>query len=191
MKQVITFLTFIVYATLIFFTPNMKWCIIIPFLINAVAMIGLKISLKKALKNLWHIIPFILITGIINLILEGYTYAFYISIKLILVCNATYIYSRTTTTFEIAKTVKVICAPLKIFKVNTDDIEILVALALSMIPVLKKEAMDLKNACIAKNIDWNIKNMKIILSKFLVSIIKRVNEIDEALMEKGYESQEN
>lgn len=191
MKQVITFLTFIVYATLIFFTPNMKWCIIIPFFINAVAMVGLKINLKKVLKNLWHIIPFILITGIINLILEGYIYAFYISMKLILVCNATYIYSRTTTTFEIAETTKKICAPLKIFKINTDDIEVLVALALSMIPVLKKEAMDLKNACIAKNIDWNIKNMRIILSKFLISIIKRVNEIDEALMEKGYESQEN
>ena len=85
-----------------------------------------------------------------------------------------------------AKTVRIICTPLKLFKVNTKDIEILVALALCMIPVLKKEAIDLKNACTAKGIKWNIKNMKIILSKFLVSIIKRVTEIDEALVEKGY-----
>ena len=69
---------------------------------------------------------------------------------------------------------------------STDDIEILVALGITMVPVLKKEFLDLKNACIAKNIEWKVKNMKIILSKFLLSIIKRVNEIDEALIQKGH-----
>ena len=54
-----------------------------------------------------------------------------------------------------------------------------------MIPVLKKEFLDLKNACLAKQIDWKFKNIKIILSKFLFSIIKRVNEIDEAMIQKG------
>lgn len=186
MKNVILFLVFIIYATLIFFTPNLLIYIVIPLFINAVAMVIVKVDLKKVIKNLLHVLPFIVFTGIINLILENYIYALYISIKLVLVCNITYIYSRTTTVFTVAKTVKTICSPLKLFKINIDDIEILVALALSMIPVLKKEAIDLKNACVAKNIDWNIKNIKIILSKLLISIIKRVNEIDEALIEKGH-----
>lgn len=186
MKNVILFLIFIIYATLIFFTPNLPIYIIIPFVINIISMLIIKVNLKKTIKNLLHILPFILFTGIINLFLENYIYAIYISAKLILVCNITYIYSKTTTTFTIARTVKTICTPLKIFKVNVDNIEILVALALSMLPVLKKEASDLKNACVAKNVKWNIKNMKIILSKFLISVIKRVNEIDEALTEKGY-----
>lgn len=186
MKNVILFLAFIIYATLIFFTPNLPIYVIVPFFINIIAMVITKVNLKKTIRNLLHILPFILFTGIINVILENYIYATYISIKLILVCNITYAYSRTTTVFTVAKTVRIICTPLKVFKVNTKDIEILVALALCMIPVLKKEAIDLKNACTAKGIKWNIKNMKIILSKFLVSIIKRVTEIDEALIEKGY-----
>ena len=63
----------------------------------------------------------------------------------------------------------------------------MVSIALSMIPVLKKEYREVKEACKAKNINFNIKNMKIILSKILLSTIKRINEIDESLVEKGYE----
>ncbi len=185
MKNVITFLTFITYSTLIFFVPNKCIYIAVPTVINIIAMICVKVNIKKVIKNIVGLLPFILFTGIINLILENYMYALYISIKLILVCNITYIYSRTTTAFSVAKTVRTLCKPLEIFKINTQDIEILVALGITMVPVLKKEFQDLKNACLAKNIGWNIKNMKIILSKFLISIIKRVNEIDEALIEKG------
>ena len=186
MKNIITFLSFIIYTTLIFFAPNQLIYILVPTVINIIAMIAIKVHIKNAAKNLVNLLPFILLTGIINSILENYVYAIYISVKLILVCNITYTYSRTTTAFSVAKTVKTLCRPLEIFKIDTDDIEILVALGITMVPVLKKEFLDLKNACLAKNIDWNIKNMKIILSKFLFSIIKRVNEIDEALMQKGH-----
>ena len=186
MKNIITFLLFIIYTTLIFFTPNNYIYICIVTVINIIAMIIIKVNTKKALKNLLNLLPFILVTGIINSILENYIYAIYITVKLILVCNITYTYSRTTTAFSVAKTVKMLCKPLEIFKINTDDIEILVALGITMVPVLKKEFLELKNACLAKNIEWKIKNMKIILFKFLFSIIKRVNEIDEALVQKGH-----
>ena len=185
MKNIITFIAFIIYSTLIFFTPNIYIYIVIPTIINIIAMLIVRVNLKKAIKNIINLLPFILLTGIINMILENYIYATYITIKLILVCNITYTYSRTTTAFSVAKTVKMLCKPLELFKINTDDIEILVALGITMVPVLKKEFIDLKNACLAKNIEWKVKNMKIILSRFLFLMIKRVNEIDEALIQKG------
>ena len=106
------------------------------------------------------------------------------AVKLLLVCNATYIYSRTITVAQLAKTVRTICKPLEVFKINTEEIEVLVSITLSMIPVIKKEYREIKEACKAKNINLN---MKIILSKILLSTIKRINEIDESLVEKGYE----
>lgn len=87
----------------------------------------------------------------------------------------------------IAKTVKLLCTPLKIFKINTEEIEVLVCISLSMIPIMKREYGELKAACKAKDIKMNIKNMKIVVSKLLLSFIKRVNQIDEALIEKGYD----
>lgn len=88
-----------------------------------------------------------------------------------------------------AETVKVLCAPLKIFRVNTDDIKVMVCISLSAIPILKQNFYEVKDACKAKNIPFNIKNMKIILSKFFMSLISRVNEIEESLIAKGYSSE--
>ncbi len=62
----------------------------------------------------------------------------------------------------------------------------MVCIALSVIPTLKKDLHEVKEACIAKNITFNIRNMKIILSKFFLSLIARVNEIGESLRAKGY-----
>lgn len=86
----------------------------------------------------------------------------------------------------IAETIKTICSPLKIFKINTDEIKLMVSISLSMIPILKKDVYELKEACIAKNISLNVNNIKIILSKFFLSLITRVNQIEEALIAKGY-----
>lgn len=54
-----------------------------------------------------------------------------------------------------------------------------------MLPILKAEFTDVKMACRVKNIQLNISNMKIILSKLFISFMKRIHEIDEALIEKG------
>lgn len=65
----------------------------------------------------------------------------------------------------------------------------MVCISLSMIPILKKDLHEMKEACIAKNIIFNVKNMKIILSKFFLSLITRVNQIEESLMAKGYNNE--
>jgi len=87
----------------------------------------------------------------------------------------------------IAKTIELLCTPLKIFHINPEEIRVLVCICLSMIPILKNEYMEVKMACRAKNIPFNIRNSKIILIKLLFSCIRRVNQIDEALIEKGYD----
>ncbi len=187
MKNTIIFLIFVIYATLIFFIPNNIWILAIA-IINLTLMIRIKLNLKRTMKNLLDFMPFILFTFIFNCILDNYINAIWMAVKLLLVCNITYIYSKTITVAKLAKTIKNICKPLEIFKINTDEIEVLVSISLSMIPVIKKEYREVKEACEAKNISFNIKNIKIILSKMLLSIIKRINEIDDSLVEKGYEN---
>lgn len=89
----------------------------------------------------------------------------------------------------IADTIKAIFSPLKLFKVNTDDIKVMVCISLSVIPILKKDLYELKEACKSKNITFNVKNMKIVLAKFFLSLISRVNEIEESLIAKGYSNE--
>ena len=89
----------------------------------------------------------------------------------------------------IAETIKRICFPLKIFRINTDEIRIMICISLSMIPILKKRLNEMKEACRAKNITLNIKNMKIVLAKFFLLLITRVNQIEESLIAKGYNNE--
>lgn len=63
----------------------------------------------------------------------------------------------------------------------------MVCISLSMISILTRELHEVKDACKAKNMDMNVKNTKNILSKIFLSLIRRVNQIEEALIEKGYD----
>lgn len=65
----------------------------------------------------------------------------------------------------------------------------MICICLSMIPILKKNLYEVKEACIAKNVIFNIKNAKIILAKFFLSLIIRVNQIEESLIAKGYSNE--
>lgn len=186
MKNVIMFLAFLIYATIIFLIPN-NLLLLCPLAINIIAFICTKAKLKNTIKNLLKFLPFILLTFVINCWLDTYINATWMALKLLLVCNITYIYGQTTTVTQVANTVKIICTPLKLLKINPEEIEIMVAISLSLLPVLKREYSEVKEACRAKNITFNLKNMKIILAKLLTSFLQRVNEIDEALIEKGYD----
>ena len=185
MKDVIRFLIFIIYTTSVFFISNNK-IILLFILINFIVIICKRIKLKRVIIRSIQILPFIVFTFIINYILDNYVYAFWVGIKLFLVCNITIIYSEITSTASIAEAVKILCFPLKLFKINTDEIRIIVYISLAMFPILKKELFEVKEACIAKNIKFNIRNMKIILGKFFLLLIFRVNKIEDALIAKGY-----
>ena len=86
--------------------------------------------------------------------------------------------------YGLADTIKTLCSPLKIFKINTEDIKTMVCISLSVFYVIKKELQEVKEVCIVKKISFNIKNMKIILSKFFISLFARASEIEEALIVK-------
>lgn len=102
MKEVIKFLLFLSYATCIFFISN-NIVILIAFLVNIAIILLAKIKIKAVIKNLAIFIPFILFTVIINCILDKYINAILVGIKLLLVCNITFIYSRTITVRRICK----------------------------------------------------------------------------------------
>lgn len=185
MKNVIIFLGFILYATLIFFI-NCNILLGMVLLINFLLLLICKIKPIDAIENIGKLLPFILLTVVINCILANYQYAFLIAIKLILVCNITYIYAQIITVRNLANTIKNLCMPLKLVKVDLEDIELLVCISLSMIPILRQEYGQLKEACLAKGMKMNIKNMKPVLTKLMISVMKRVNRIEESMIEKGY-----
>lgn len=96
MKNIFKFLLFILYSTAVFFLPNNK-LIFIFLLINTLIIILLKINIKSIVDSILKVIPFVLFTFIINCFMDNVQNAFWIGLKLIIVCYITVIYSKTTT----------------------------------------------------------------------------------------------
>ena len=121
MLNVIYFISFLVYASFIFFIKN-------PILlggvlcVNIILMLILKINIKNAILFCLKLMPFILFTAIFNLLFGGIELCILISVRLILVCNITYIFSQKQTPKRLGNTIEKLLTPLKIFKVNTKEI---------------------------------------------------------------------
>lgn len=95
MKNVIKFFIFIIYNTSIFFLPNNK--IILYFIVfNLLIMFINNIQPKKVISKSIQVLPFIAFTFIVNYILDNFSNALWIGIKLFIVCNITIVYSETT-----------------------------------------------------------------------------------------------
>ncbi len=73
--------------------------------------------------------------------------------------------------------------------IQPEEIKVMVCIALSAIPILKKDLTEVKEACKAKKIEWCVKNMPVIFGKFFLSLLQKVNQLEEALTAKGYSSQ--
>ena len=183
--KLIKFFAFIVTATVIFFLPQSEVLFAIIVLCNIGAIVILKIPIIKIIKKLIKILPYIIVTFFINIIISDINEAIWISIKFLIVCNITYMYSATSTKTTIANTIKTLCKPLVLFNVNIEEIEVMVAISLSIIQVLKKDLLEIKDVYKYKNLKLNTKNLKHSMSIFLFGTIKRVNQIDEALIAKG------
>lgn len=192
MKDVIKFILFICYTIFIFLVNDYRILVVI-FIINIVLMLIYKINLKSATKSIIKLLPFILFVVLINLILMTKEMAILIGIRLILVCNFTYTFTRKFTPSQLSNSIEKLLTPLKIFKVNTRDIGIMISIAVAFVPILKDEGNKIKDSLKSKGFDVNginmIKNINLILVPLMVSILKRVNHIENAFKSKGYISE--
>ena len=149
-----------------------------------------KVNLKSAIRNIIKLLPFIIVIVLINLILMSKEQAILIGIRLILVCNFTYTFTRKFTPQQLSNSIEKILAPLKILKINTRDIGIMISIAVVFVPILRDEGNKIKASLQSKGFNVNginmIKNINLILVPLIVSILKRVQHIENAFKSKGY-----
>ena len=158
---------------------------------NIILIVALKINISNSIKNLVKLLPFILFTVVINALLAELEFAILMGVRLVLVCNLTYIFSKTILNTEIGDVIEKLVYPLKIFKINPKEIGLMVTIALSFIPIIKSEFSQIKNVLKVKGIKPTklnlLKNLNLIFRPFLVSVLQRLNEIEMSLKAKGYQ----
>ena len=190
MKNLIKFILFLMYTIGVFFVEDyISFGLIALF--NIILMSVAKINLRKALNNNIKILPFILFTIAINTIFADLKFSILIGIRLILIRNLTYIFSKTISYMEFARVIEKMVYPLKLFGINPEEIGLIVIIALSFIPIIKNEFDQIRNVLKVKGIKpttFNLlKNLGLIFKPFLISVMQRINEIEMSLKAKGYQ----
>lgn len=183
--ELISFLLFVTIVTSIFFLPNSVALFSIIVFGNICLIIIFKISLKKIIKKIKKIIPYIILNFLINIVISNISDACWIMFKFFIVCIITYTYSSINTATSITNIIKKLCKPLALFNVNLEEIESVLLISWSVIEVLKRELLDMKNVYTSKNLKVNIRNIKHSMGVYFIGIIKRTEQMDEALISKG------
>ena len=175
MTYIISFVLFLIYTIGIFFIKEYYI---------------LKESIKNAFMAVLKIMPFILFISCINMLTSGLSYGILIGIRLILVCNITYIFTRKMTSHKLQYVIETKLKPLKTVKVNPRDISIIVCIAIAFIPIVQNAIIELKYSLRSKGFDIRAKNIikkpNYILTPLITAIIKRIGDIEDSLISRGY-----
>lgn len=189
MKTTIKLIAFFVYTVGLFWITDF-YLLAVFGVLQILLMLACHISLKEVTKTILHLMPFILFTVLIDLFIMEFVEAIQIGIRLIFVCHMTYLLSKTTTAMQLAKAVKNLLYPLKWFGVNIENIGIMVSLAITFIPIIKQEIEAIRNSLIAKGFNMSltnqIKHINYIMAPLFRSLLRKVQELEEALKSKGY-----
>lgn len=164
----------------------------IAIIINIILMIALRVSFKKTVFTILKLMPFILFTSGINMLISGISFGLLIGIRLILVCNITYIFSKKMTPQKLQYVIEILLKPLKIIGIDSKEIGIMVCIGIAFIPILQREIAELKYSLKSKGFKPSFKNIikkpNYILVPLITSVIKRVGDIENSLYSKGYVS---
>ena len=189
MKYLLKLILFLIYTIAVFFVKNYILLATIG-IFNILLLLALKISPKLAINNILSVGIFILFTVSINIMFGDFSGAILIGIRLILVCNMTYIFKYVLSPIQLADSIELLLLPLRIFKINTKDISLMINIAIAFIPILSDEFLQIKYALNAKGISFRnvhiIRNLQLVLKPLIISIFKRTSQIEYALKAKGY-----
>lgn len=186
MKNVIKLILFLAYTIAIFLVKHDMFAVIV-LGINLLLTFILKISIKEEIGNLLGICIFVLLTATINAMLVDVKTGVMIGVKLLLVCNITYIFSKMMNYTELAEALEKIFGIFKVLKINPKNISIMICICISFIPTIKRQIKQVRSALKAKGVKLNLRNSGLIFEPVVISLLKRVDEIESSLKAKAYQ----
>lgn len=175
-------LLFIAFSCYIYFINN----IIVIFTLLLLTLLGIYLK-KISLKSFKSVSIFIILTIFINLLFSSLIDSFLIGIRLLIIYLLTLIINNYMSSQDIARSI----SKLFFFSKNKKDLELIIAISLSLIPIMIEEARSIKNILISRNFKFSFKNVllkpNIFIGTFFSNMFLRINDLESVLITKGYE----
>lgn len=186
MKNILKFVLFLFYTIFLFLIKDVK-ILILAILLNFIVTFLLKINLRNIIYSTKTFLPFVVVTIFFNIFLASVQEGILIGIRIMICYHATYLFSQTMTVLQVADAIQKISMPLKLVKVNTKNIGMMISISICMLPILKREMETLIKTMNAKGEQLKPNNMVILMKTMLISILKKTSQMEKTLLAKAYE----
>ena len=176
-------IAFLAYATGIFFVPDTWLFYVVGF--NLFLIVALRKNPIAVIKNLLVFVPFIALLLLLSLPHQTWESAILLSARLLLACNFTYVFGTTIGALRFAKGIELLLFPLKLFRVKTRNISLIIAIAITFIPVISREFSSIREGMNAKGL--RRKRIGLLFSLLSYKILYRASVLSDTLNAKGYQ----
>lgn len=191
-----------VFFLAIFLVPNLVGLLIIGLFFLLLAL-WFKLPLKRMWRNLRPLLFILLLTLIFHLfwnlagtaagfsIKERFLTGLFFSLRLCLAFFFASMLTMTTTPMHLAEAVENLLKPLKLIRLPTDQIALMISIALRFIPIIYEEAYIIMKAQEARGADFKrgglgrLKHYLAILIPLFVICFKRAEELAVAMQIRG------
>jgi len=182
MRYAIVIALFIAYSIGIFFV-SWWWVILGCAVTQVLLMVVARCNLWRAVKSMSYALPFIALTFAFNYWFSGLDEALLFSARLALVVHLTFIFSQKLSVLQFARGIEVLLWPLRVFKLNTRHVSLVMAISVSFIPVLRDQYIDIRQAMNARG---KRRGLSLFMRLFMFKIVYRASVLALTLEAKGY-----
>lgn len=200
---------FKIVITLIFiimlFTGDSFWCLLIGAVFTLMAIILSKIPLKMFAKSIKPLLPFLLITAMLNLFFvssgevywqwkflkltsEGVNISIFMIVRIVLLIAGSSLLTYTTSPITLTDAIERLLSPLKKLKFPVHELSMMMSIALRFIPTLIEETDKIMSAQKARGAELDsgslmtrVKNMVSIMIPLFISAFRRADELATAM----------
>lgn len=188
--MIFAILFFIAYSLFVFLINNLIVLAVCTGF-NIILAIAFKKITKRYFVMLLKNMPFVLMVFGLNLIFDTLFASLVVAWKILIVLNFSYVFAKIFTNTQIANGLSQLFYPLKVFKVNPDNIAIMIVVALNFISIFENEIKTLGKTLKARNIKLTLKTVftqtPAIFTMFFARLFRRTNELELSLKARGYE----
>ena len=185
MIDLLKILLFIAIVSAIFLIKSPLILAIVAVIIT-ILMVLLKTNTTFLGQAFIRLLPILLLSLLLNWWLADLKEAILVLARLLICCGITFVFSKLCTPMQIANGMEKLFFPLKLFKVDTKNISLMISIAICMLPIFIKEIRTTLKSIESKGQRASIKNIKLFSRPLLISIMKRTNEMEKSLISKAY-----
>ncbi len=187
MKATLLILGFIIYNMWLFWVED-YWVLAGLMVIDLLYLLCRRRNWRAQGRFLLKNCGFVAFVVLCNLLFSDWQRALLLGARLGLAIEATYIISQILSIQEFAQGIAGLCAPLKLFKVDTDELALSVAVALTFVPLLTREAKQLQNNLKLRGCTWKTlcRQPQVYVVGIVTQLLDYAEAAEQTLRLKGY-----